>query len=218
MNVDRIPELLAQIALADPRVRRTDPTERRAQIHMWAGILKDVPYEFAIEAATQHYAGSQWAIVPGDIATRWQALVRDRMRSDVGTFEPADHPWLDPDDVGGYLAALRGQRQRVALGQAPPSPVRALTSGPAAAEVEARLREMGGYTPPSVAQALAPVRPRRTERETAAEQSADPLSVTCPYEACRAPRLRPCRNGKHNRRTSHPSRIDAARARTEATS
>src|SRR5262249_6595158 len=94
MDAEEIPQLIAQIALADPRVRREDKVERRAQIVMWAGILTDVPYDFAVQAAQQHYAQSQWPIAPGDIAGRWQAGVRDRMNRDNGTFEPNDYPDL----------------------------------------------------------------------------------------------------------------------------
>jgi hypothetical protein len=218
MNPEYVPELLAKIALADPRVRRADPIERRAQLQMWAGILADVPMDFALQAAQAHYAESQWPIVAGDIASRWQAVVRDRMRSDVTTFEPADHPGLDPDDVVGYLDALRGQRRAVMLGQLPPSPVKAITSGPAAAEVKQRMAQLGTYLTAEVRADLAPFRPRTAEREQAiASGQPDPLGVACPYEHCRAERGKPCRNARRNpRKSPHPSRLDLA-AQTPAT-
>ena len=78
MQAEEIPQHIPQIALADSRVRREDKMERRAQIIMWAGILTDVPYDFAVQAVKQHYAQSQWPITPGDIAGPWQATVRDR--------------------------------------------------------------------------------------------------------------------------------------------
>ncbi|MFG3048107.1 hypothetical protein ACGFZR_24645 [Streptomyces sp. NPDC048241] len=213
-----IPELIAKIALADPRVRRTDPIERRAQIEMWAGILAEVPAEFAVQAAQAHYAESQWPITAGDIAARWQTVVRDRMRRDNGTFEPGDHPGLDPDDVGGYLAALRGQRQAVAHGQLPPAPVKAITAGPAAAEAARRIAQLGDYLTGETRTALAPFRPGAAERERLVRDGlGDPLSVACPYEHCRAERGKPCRNARrHDRRTPHPSRIDLAAGVTPA--
>lgn len=92
MNPDRIPELIARIALADPRVRRTDEAEQIAQIDMWAGILADVPFEYALDAAQRHYATTSWPLLPADIATRWQAVVRDRMNRDADPEPPASTP------------------------------------------------------------------------------------------------------------------------------
>jgi hypothetical protein len=211
MNPSEIPQLLAQIALADPRVRRDDPIERRAQIHMWAGILANVPYDYAITAAHQHYSRSTWPILPADIATRWQATVRDRMNRHTGTFEPVAHPEVDPDDPYGntFVKALRAERHAVATGPQPPSDLRAITSGRAAAEVEQRLARLGTYMPSSVRDALAdaaPDRPRPTDPERAA------LLVPCPFETCRAPARHRCRLGAtgQERRTPHPSRIAAA--------
>lgn len=217
MEPDRIPELIAQVALADPRVRREDRIERRAQALMWAGILADVPYDYALEAVHQHYATSKWPILPADISTRWQATVRDRMNRHTGTFEPTAHPELDPDDVAGYQAALLAERQAVVQGEQPPTELAAITAGPAAEEVERRMAALGSYMPPSVAEALSPYRPVRAERErTIRAGQPDPLAVDCPVETCRAYAGRPCtRPGKGGARHqlaagAHPSRTDAA--------
>lgn len=220
MDAAQIPQLIAQIALADPRIRREDPVERRAQAAMWAGILTNVPYDFAVQAAQAHYATSQWPIAPGDIAARWQATVRDRLTRDTGTFEPNDYPDLDPDDAVGYLQALRGQRQRVAQGVQPPSTVRAITAGPAADEVTRRLATLGTYVPRQVDDALDAYRPIKAARRTALTAGQpDPLSVDCDW--CQAPAGEPCRSRRidpkggatRNRRrsTPHPSRLDDAR-------
>ncbi|MEU3507628.1 hypothetical protein ABZ733_06830 [Streptomyces longwoodensis] len=227
MKPEYIPELIAKIALADPRIRREDPVERRAQIHMWAGILADVPYDFALQAAQAHYAVSQWPIVPGDIAGRWKATVRDRLTRDNGTFEPHDHPDLDPDDITGYLQALRGQRQAVAHGVQPPNTVKALTAGPAADEVTARLRTLGTYIPRQIDDALDAHRPIKAARRAALiAGEPDALSVHCDW--CQASADEPCRSRRINskgaatankrRTTPHPSRLDDAReaARQEA--
>lgn len=219
MTPDYIPELIAKIALADPRVRREDPIERRAQLQMWAGILADVPLEFAVHAAQDHYANSQWPITPGDIASRWKAVVAERMRRENGTFEPTDYPWLSPDDIGGYLRALRERRQAVAIGELPPQQIKALIAGTAARQAKKRIAELGDYLTAEVRTELAPYRPGAAEREQAiAAGGPDPLSVDCPYEHCRAPKGRPCRNkDKHARKTPHPSRTDAAAGGTAQT-
>jgi hypothetical protein len=212
MKPAEIPQLLAQIALADPRVRREDPIEMRAQIHMWAGILADVPADFALTAAQQHYATSTWPILPAEIATRWHALVRDRMNRDVGTFEP--RPDLDPDDVPGYLTALREQRQAVVHGQTPPAEVRTITAGPAAAEAQRRLAQLGDYLTTETRTALAPYRPVAAERLRAAQTGQpDALTIACPVETCRAAPGQPCqrpgrRGGRHRLQHPHPSRTE----------
>ncbi|MER8219728.1 hypothetical protein ABTZ58_03840 [Streptomyces sp. NPDC094143] len=214
MKPAEIPQLLAQIALADPRVRREDPIEMRAQIHMWAGILADVPADFALTAAQEHYATSTWPILPAEIATRWHALVRDRMNRDIGTFEPP--PGHDPDDVPGYLAALRQQRQAVVHGQAPPAEVRAITAGPAAEEARRRVAQLGDYLTTETRQALAPYRPVAAERLRAAQTGRpDALAVPCPVETCRAAPGQPCqrptrRGGRTRLSNPHPTRIEAS--------
>ncbi|GGV68995.1 hypothetical protein GCM10010294_25310 [Streptomyces griseoloalbus] len=214
MKPAEIPQLLAQIALADPRVRREDPIEMRAQIQMWAGILADVPPDFALHAAQQHYATSTWPILPAEIATRWQAVVRDRMNRDVGTFEP--QPGLDPDDVPGYLTALREQRQAVVYGQQPPAEVRAITAGPAAAEAVRRVAQLGDYLTTETRTALAPYRPIAAARLQAAQTGQpDALAVACPVHTCRAAPGQPCqrpsrRHGRHRLTEPHPSRTETA--------
>ncbi|MCI3153199.1 hypothetical protein ELQ39_15810 [Streptomyces sp. GB4-14] len=216
MNPEQIPELIAQIALADPRVRREDRIERRAQAHMWAGILADVPYDYALTAAQQHYATSQWPITPGDIAGRWQTVVRDRMNRHSGTFEPTAHPDVDPDDVPGYLEALRGERRAVVYGQQPPAEVRAITAGPAAAEAQRRVAALGDYLTTETRRALAPYRPVAAARLDAAQENRpDPLAVACPVETCRARPGHPCQRptrqgGRRPIDKPHPSRTDAA--------
>ncbi|MFJ9214263.1 hypothetical protein [Streptomyces sp. NPDC102264] len=179
---------------------------------MWAGILTDVPYDYALQSIHQHYASSTWPILPADIATRWAATVRDRMLRDV---DPA--PAVDPDDATAYRTALAAHRRAVATGQQPPVEHEALTSGPAAASVERRMAELGSYMPPSVAAALRPQRPVRAERErTIRAGLPDPLAVACPVETCRAYPGRPCTRPGHGgaRHTltagAHPSRTEAA--------
>lgn len=214
MEPEQIPQLITEIALADPRVKRDDKTERRAQILMWAGILADVPYDYAITAAQRHYAKSTWPILPADIATQWAATVRDRMQRDV---DPA--PPVDPDNETAYRAALAAHRRAVATGQQPPVEHKALSAGPAAAEADRRRATIGKYIPIAVDDALAAYRPQRAARlAVLREGRPDALAVPCPVETCRAAVAAPCtRPGKgqtrHRLAGPHPSRVDYAAER-----
>ena len=155
MTPDQIPDLLKQVSYADPRILSEDPQEIAGLAGLWAVVLADVPAEFAMQAVGAHYAVSPFPIKPSDISTRWRALVRDRMDRHNGTFEPVAHPELDPDDVPGFQRALLAERHAVIHGHAEPNTVKAITAGPAAAEVQARLDQMGTYMPASVKEALA---------------------------------------------------------------
>ncbi|MGW2837350.1 zinc finger domain-containing protein [Streptomyces sp. NPDC001493] len=216
MEPEQIPQLIAEIALADSRIRRTDEMEQVAQISMWAGILADVPYGFAVTAVHKHYATSQWPILPANIATRWQAVVRDRMARDV---DPA--PPVDPDNESAYRHALAARRRAVATGQVRPVEQKMLT-GPAAEDVQRRMAELGDYLPTSVREALAPYRPAAAARIVAIRTGQpDAYAVPCPVETCRADVRFPCTSTRRNggRRTlkvAHPSRVDAAAARDRA--
>lgn len=211
MKPSEVPQLLAQIALADPRVRREDPIELRAQIAMWAGILAEVPYDYALTAAHQHYAKSTWPILPADIATRWAATVRDRMNRHT---DPA--PAVDPDNETAYRAELAATRYAVATGAAPAVELRELTAGPAAYEADARWAALGSYVPIHVRDALAEQRPERAERERLLRTGQpDPLSVQCPWDACRASAGQRCNTRGRTRHDPHPARTDAARTARE---
>jgi hypothetical protein len=135
MTLPETLELLSQIALVDDRVVRLDETEQAAQLTMWAAILRDVPLDFAGRAIGEHYAESAWPVMPKDIAARWRTEARRRLDRHVGTFEPCAYPHLDPDDIPGYRAALRAEREGVRRGADDPVELRALLTGsePAAA-------------------------------------------------------------------------------------
>lgn len=218
MNPSDIPQLIAEIALADPRIRREDPTERRGQIKMWAGILTDVPYDFAIQAAHRHYANSQWPILPANIATAWKAAVRDRLERHTELPPP-----VDPDNTGVYLAALQQRRQAIATGQTPPTTQRELTAGGPHPDVAARLAAIGRYIPDEARQQLAKYRPAAAAYETAIRVGQpDYLAVRCPWcdapvgERCRSRLVVPGAGATSNkpRTQPHPSRVDVARDMT----
>ncbi|WP_125262343.1 hypothetical protein [Streptomyces alboflavus] len=129
MTLDETLELLTRISLVDDRVVKVDEAEQAAQLTLWSAVLRDVPLQFAGHALGEHYAESAWPIMPKDIAARWRAVARDRLNRHAGTFEPSAHPHLDPDDVPGYQAALRAQRDGVRTGREAPVELRALLAG-----------------------------------------------------------------------------------------
>ncbi|MEV7358178.1 hypothetical protein [Kitasatospora sp. NPDC091276] len=203
MNPELIPKLIAEIALADPRIRRDDGTERRAQATMWAGILADVPYEAALQFAYQHYRVSQWPILPADIATRWSAGTRARLGRHT---DPT--PAVDPDRVTEWCAELGATRRAVAVGRAAPAAY-AIAEGPpvAVAELIAGIGHMpperdtsATYIPDHARTQLAQFRhPRRPE-----------WAIACPVPTCRARAGQRCTRPSGGPITggSHPSRLD----------
>ena len=205
MSPEETLELLSQIALVDDRVVKVDHIEQRAQVTMWAVVLRDVPLAFAGEAVGAHYAASAYPIMPKDIAERWRTAVRDRLGRAVGTFEPTDHPHLDPDDVTGYVQALRADRGAVAGGDSQPVAVAELM--PAIGD------RFGGR----VAELVPANNEFRTAKEThypRREQPAGPpeRAVHCPV--CGASAGKPCRlRGSGRTMTgTHPSRRDVYEA------
>ncbi|MFJ2017221.1 zinc finger domain-containing protein [Streptomyces nodosus] len=221
MTPREVAALLAYVVRLDPRMNLDDPQAAADRLAQWCDLLSDVPATAhgwdAARTARDYIARNPYRIQPSDISRPWHAHKADALNRHVGTFEPAQHPHLDPDDVTGYRAALAAERHAVATGQQAPDTHRAITAGPAAAEVERRLAELGTYMPRTVAQALAAHRPRRAEREQlAAANRPDPLDVPCTHPPCRAPIGQPCRNLHRNPRTAHPSRIDAATAHHHA--
>jgi hypothetical protein len=109
--------LLAMCAAYDNR------TVGEAAASAWALALVDVPFDDAGVAVVEHYRHSRDWVMPADIrrlvlSARGQRLAR---AEDVV-------PAADPDDVSGYLAALRQGRHREA-DQLKPRPVRELLSG-----------------------------------------------------------------------------------------
>ncbi|WP_327413202.1 zinc finger domain-containing protein [Streptomyces sp. NBC_01233] len=201
MNPEQIPELIARIALADKRVRVEDPVEQTAQIDMWAGILADVPYDYAIRAAQAHYAVKAWPILPADIATRWAATVRDRMDRHTGTLEPTRYPELDPDDIEGFQQTLRAERRAVITGQTEPTPLKAIT-GAVPADVQARLDAVGEYVPAAAREQLAQFWPQQRTLGVLAHRC--PQCGARPGQHCTTAKTRTNRATPHGAR-SHPN-------------
>lgn len=218
MNPREVAALLAYVVKLDPRLALDDPGAAADRLAQWCDLLSDVPATAqgwdAARVARDHIARSPYRIQPSDVSRPWHTHKADVLGRHAGTFEPTRHPEVDPDDDTGnaYVAALRAERQAIAAGQAAPYTSRAITAGPLAKQVEARLAALGDYMPRTVKQALAEYRPHRSQREQlAAAGSPDPLDVACPYEHCLAAKGDPCRNARRVARSKpHPSRIDAA--------
>lgn len=211
MTIDEVIDLLDRISLVDDRVVKADEIEQEAQVTMWAAVLRDVPLQFAGEAVGRHYAESAWAVMPKDIAARWRDQVRDRLGRSTGTFEPADHPYIDPDDETGnaFVAALRGQRAAIARGTDEPVGLRELLPPPGT-----DLRSRAGALVPAN-ETFRAVKEERYPRRT---RPAGPpeLGVHCPK--CGSSPGRPCRLPHNNRAMEkcHPSRRDVWEAQQSA--
>lgn len=216
-------EVAALIAYAD----RLDPTRAPAdqaaaaeRLDQWHDLLSDVPptaphpegrHWDASQAVRHHIKTSPYPIKPSDVSRPWHAFRTDVLRRHV---DPV--PNVDPDNATAYRAALAGHRHAIETGATVATPRAAITSGPAAAEVETRLAQLGSYIPAHVRDVIATHRPHRAERERIARAGLpDPLDVPCPVATCRAPTGRPCtRQGRGDARRpltgAHPSRLDAA--------
>ncbi|MET9142408.1 hypothetical protein [Streptomyces sp. NPDC004042] len=118
MTLDETIDLLSQIALIDDRVVKVDEAEQRAQVTMWAAVLRDVPLAFAGEAVGRHYAESAWPVMPKDIVERWKIPARDRMSRHI---ELGINDDLPSDDPTTYRARLAARRRAVFVGQQGPA-------------------------------------------------------------------------------------------------
>lgn len=201
MNPDQIPQLLKQVSYADPRVLPDDEQEVLGMAALWAGVLADVPAQYAMYAVGKHYAESPYPIKPSDISTRWRAVVRDRMTRHTDTLEPTRHPELDPDDIEGFQQTLRAERQAVIMGRAEPTPAKAITQA-VPADVQARLDAIGQYVPAAAREQLAQVWPQ--------QRTLGALSIRCPQCGARPGQHCTTSKTRTNRTTPHGARTNAA--------
>ncbi|MFM9613890.1 zinc finger domain-containing protein [Streptomyces niveiscabiei] len=227
MTPREVAALLAYVVKLDPRLAVDDQAAAAERLTQWCDLLSDVPAQAhgwdAARAARDHIARSPYRIQPSDVSRPWHSHKADVMNRHVGTFDPTAHPEIDPDDEYGnaYVNALRQERLDVASGRQAPTTHRAITAGPAAAEVTRRMAELGTYMPRSVAEVLADYRPHRAVRERlAAAGLPDALDVECTW--CGAPAGKPCRGRRINPRNDavgyrakkdpHPCRVEDAEA------
>lgn len=225
MTPREVAALLAYVVKLDPRLAVDDQAAAADRLAQWCDLLSDVPATAhgwdAARVARDYIARNPYRIQPSDVSRPWHAHKTEQLRRHVGTFEPTAHPEINPDDATGdaFVAALRAERAAVASGQQAPVTHRVVTAGPAAAEVERRLAELGAYMPRTAAQALAAHRPDRTARERlAAAGLPDPLNVACSWcgapagKPCRARRIDPKTNavGHRAKKAPHPCRVEDA--------
>lgn len=218
MTPEEVTQLIQQLSYADPRILPEDPGELRGKTAMWSAVLRDVPYDFALNTAVDHYRTSPFPIAPAEIAAPWAAQVKARLASHT---DPT--PAADPDNWQAYRDELIGTRYAVATGQIPPA-THELTAGPPHPDVADRIAGFGRYIPDEVRRELAPYRPAAAAYEAAITAGQpDYLAVRCPWcdapegERCRSRRVIPGGGATSNRpRTEpHPSRIEEARYQLE---
>lgn len=87
-----------------------------ADILAWHEVLNDLPFEDCKAAVMDHFRSSKEWLMPADIRATVGRLRAARLA------HPDAVPDADPDDVPGYIAALRQGRHRAADG----GPTRAL--------------------------------------------------------------------------------------------
>jgi hypothetical protein len=179
VNKPEVAQLLTLISTFDRR------TVGQTDVEAWHLLLAKTAYDDAQQAALNHISTEHRWLTPADILCGVKAIRSDRASDLVGPGQPEEIPDADPDDVRGYLAAVREQRYRAGNGLS----VRSV----ALAAIEAvgeRLAITAG-----------PVRP-----------AANPYAVGCPY--CEARPHTSCfAKGSDRRLTDvHQSRVDAAKA------
>ncbi|WKU45992.1 hypothetical protein Q3V23_19070 [Streptomyces sp. VNUA116] len=235
MEARHVAALLNFAATLDSRVRRIMATNEQAAatIRAWAQALADIPAVAeaagwdASRAVRRYYEqrngdrSAQFrAIEPADLLAAWAPHLAELMNRHSDPL-----PSADPDNPAAWRAELLGTRAAVATGNSAPSTHRQLSSAPHPA-LEARLATIGSPIPPEARQMLIPFRRMKAQREAAvAAGQADPLSVPCPVDWCRAEKGKPCRyrrmtpdgvaTSNARRQKVHPSRVDAARAALE---
>jgi hypothetical protein len=211
-------ELLTLCAAFDRR------TVGEADARAWAAALNAVPLDDDARAAVaRHYAETDRWITPAHVLQQRAKIRRDRLDRANVLYDGR------PDETGAESIARRRALARAvadgriapqtaaqAIGREPRTAPPALTGGPAP-DVEARLAAVGQRIPDEAAEQLRPFRNVRAQREAlAAEGLPDPLSVACPWEACRVPAGQPCRTRTRRRElhdAPHPARIELAIAR-----
>ncbi|NEA19843.1 cell surface glycoprotein [Streptomyces halstedii] len=129
--------LLAYVDKLDPSRAPIEEADILDRLDAWAEVLDDVEAKAphpdgrdwnAAHAVRKHIATSPYPIKASDVSRPWHAFKADLLRRHTGTFDPHEHPELDPDDPHGnaYVAAQRAELHAVATGQRPPTPVRAI--------------------------------------------------------------------------------------------
>jgi hypothetical protein len=126
MNRTEAGVLLSVAAAFDSR------TIGEADAMAWSAALADTSFDDARDAVIAHYADFTDRVMPAHIKTRVRVARRERVTIAPGTGAVAyetEIPDADPDDIAGYLAALRAGRKRRADACARRSLDRAMLAG-----------------------------------------------------------------------------------------
>lgn len=174
-GTDTVLAILASASVVG-RLEETSP-------EVWEDGLSGISDDEGIAAARQLIRTHRWVKI-ADILEAVRKVRDDNARHlhDAGQF--AQVPDADPDDWRAYLAALRDQRTRAALGQ---------ELKDHHLELEAALEDWG---------------PRVPEHDAPAIRRPGPLGQHCP--TCRAPIGRPCKTPSGKERGPHAARQAAA--------
>ncbi|KAB8162944.1 hypothetical protein FH609_004250 [Streptomyces sp. 3MP-14] len=141
MNLNQTADLLELLSAANVLNRMEAGTP-----DVWHAALGDLDYRDCMAAAADLIRTQQWVKI-ADIRKRVGERRSQAAADYVGPGLSAEIPDADPDDVAGYLAALRAGRQRAASGLERPRPVAALVAGVGRA-VPAPRREPGPMSIP----------------------------------------------------------------------
>lgn len=105
-------ETRALLALAAATTRDWTPTS--IDVDAWHVLLDDLPADDCRQALFAHARQTHHRPVPADLRTGVKRIRADRLAR-----APYTIPDADPDDVDGYLRALRAGTQRAAGGEQP---------------------------------------------------------------------------------------------------
>lgn len=171
----------------------------------WHDVLHPHRLDDARQAAAQ-LAARQPFIAPGEIVTEIRRIRDQRIGNTPPAYLPPDH-----DETGAeYTARRRAQLAAIGDGREQPTPIGALTGGPAP-DVAERLRHMlarVGEMPDHIRQQIT----ADTGGRYGARKAGFPeLAVPCPRPDCRAQRHMPCKrpSGRELREHTHHQRQTA---------
>jgi hypothetical protein len=122
---DTAKAVLAKASLYDQTFARPDPGILRA----WAEAFQGIAVDDGLQAVADHYGPKNLQtrrLMPADVIRSVRQMRAERIERAVENVPDLD---ADPDDVAGYLAALREHRYRVGDGTEKQRPVRQLIEG-----------------------------------------------------------------------------------------
>lgn len=110
MRPEQVVDLLTLIAARDRR------TLGKADVTVWSFDIGDLDYDDACQAVAEHFREEPetW-LMAGHVRKRVKAIREARIGPAGPGLSPIP-PAADPDDVPGYMRALRTQQSRIAAG------------------------------------------------------------------------------------------------------